>query len=77
MIQEISKAKNNSGFCSKAQIEKLQKELNTVQNVLMKLQPLNPGKAFLQKAPLNVKCLQEWNLFFEFAFHNKSLLYLL
>ncbi len=44
--QEISKAENNSGFCSEAKIEKLQKELNTVQNVLMKLQPLNPGKAY-------------------------------
>ena len=41
--QEISKAENNLGFCSEAQIEKLQKELNTVQNVLMKLQPANPG----------------------------------
>jgi hypothetical protein len=41
--QEIYKAENNSGFCSEAQIEKLQKELNTVQNVLMKLQPSNPG----------------------------------
>jgi hypothetical protein len=44
--QEISKAEKNSGFCTEAQIEKLQKELNTVQNVLMKLQPLNPGKAY-------------------------------
>jgi hypothetical protein len=41
--QEISRAENNLGFCSEAQIEKLQKELNTVQNVLMKLQPSNPG----------------------------------
>jgi hypothetical protein len=42
---EISKAENNSGYCSEEEIEKLQKELNSVQNVLMKLQTLNPGKA--------------------------------
>ncbi len=46
--QEISRTENNSGFCSEAQIEKLQKELNTVQNVLMKLQPSNPGKAYVR-----------------------------
>ncbi len=44
--QEISRAENNSGFCSEAKIEKLQKELDTVQNVLKKLQPLNLGKAY-------------------------------
>jgi hypothetical protein len=54
--QEISRAENNSGFCSEAQIEKLQKELNTVQNVLMKLQPSNPGTrlSLLQKASLKI-----------------------
>ncbi len=43
--QMIFKVKTESGFCSESKTEELQTKLDTVQNVLKKLQPSNPGKA--------------------------------
>ena len=41
---EISETENDSEFCSEAEIEKLQKELDSVQNILTKISPSNQGK---------------------------------
>ncbi len=45
--EEISKAETDSGFCSETEIEKLQKEFDSVQRVLKKLQPFSTGKVFI------------------------------
>jgi hypothetical protein len=42
--EEICNAERDSGFCSDAKIYQLQKELDSVQSVLKKLQRLNSGK---------------------------------
>ena len=42
--EEISEVEKDPGFCTEAEIEKLQKELDSVISVLSKLQPLNQGK---------------------------------
>ena len=39
----ISKAENDSGFCSDAKMEKLQNELVSVLNILRRIQPLSSG----------------------------------
>ena len=41
--EEIIKAKKELGFCSDAEIEKLQKDLDSVENVFRKLQCFNAG----------------------------------
>jgi hypothetical protein len=41
--EEILITEQDSGFCSQAVIEKLKKDLHSVQNVLKKLQPLSTG----------------------------------
>ncbi len=44
-IQEkISKSETDAGFCSKEEIDKLQRELNAVLMVLKRCHPLKPGK---------------------------------
>ena len=44
----ISKAENDSGFCSETEIEKLQKDLHSIMGILRKIQPLNQGKSFFK-----------------------------
>jgi valyl-tRNA synthetase len=53
--KEIWMAENDSGFCSKAEIQILQKKLEEVQKLLRKLQSLQPGK-------VNLYCitLRQW-----------------
>ncbi len=41
--EETLKAEQDSGFCSQAEIEHLQKDLDSVQNVFKKLQPSSAG----------------------------------
>jgi cob(I)alamin adenosyltransferase len=45
--EKISKAETDSEFCSETEIEKLQKEFDSVQRVLKKLQPFNTGKVLI------------------------------
>ena len=44
--EEILKAEEDSDFCSEADIEKLKKELDSVQTVFKKLQRLNSGRGY-------------------------------
>jgi hypothetical protein len=41
--EETLEAEQDSGFCSQAEIEKLQKDLDSIQNVFDKLQPSSAG----------------------------------
>ncbi len=42
--KQISALAKDSRFCSQAEIEELQNELDSAQNVFKKIQPLNQGK---------------------------------
>ena len=44
--EDISKFEKDPGFCSESEMEKLQKELDSVQKILRKINPSNPGKNF-------------------------------
>ena len=45
---EISKVERDPGYCSEAEIEKLQNKLDSVQKVFRKINPSNQGKIYFE-----------------------------